>query len=234
MPLIVLWDVDHTLIENCGVSKEIYAAAFTALTAREPVHPVVTEGRTDRLIMSELLLRHGAEPPSWDVVERALVSAGAQWEAELGRRGYVLPGAREALTALSGKRDVVSSVLTGNIAANAAAKLRAFELDVLVDLTVGAYGADGEDRARLVPVARRRIEAVYGLSSTTPVVLVGDTPRDVRAALDGGVGVVAVASGSYGVEQLMAAGARSVLPDLRDTSGLLEEIRGQALPLAGS
>jgi hypothetical protein len=27
VPLIVLWDVDHTLIGN--VSKEIYAAAFT-------------------------------------------------------------------------------------------------------------------------------------------------------------------------------------------------------------
>ena len=25
---IVLWDIDHTLIDNAGVSKEIYAAAF--------------------------------------------------------------------------------------------------------------------------------------------------------------------------------------------------------------
>jgi hypothetical protein len=32
MPRLVLWDVDHTLIENAGVSKEIYATAFHALT----------------------------------------------------------------------------------------------------------------------------------------------------------------------------------------------------------
>lgn len=36
MELIVLWDIDHTLIENAGVSKEIYAAAFAALAGRAP------------------------------------------------------------------------------------------------------------------------------------------------------------------------------------------------------
>lgn len=39
MELIVLWDIDHTLIENAGVSKEIYAAAFTALSGRAPMGP---------------------------------------------------------------------------------------------------------------------------------------------------------------------------------------------------
>jgi hypothetical protein len=33
---LVLWDVDHTLIENSGVSKENYALAFKLLTGREP------------------------------------------------------------------------------------------------------------------------------------------------------------------------------------------------------
>jgi len=34
-PLLVLWDIDHTLIENNGVSKEIYAGAFERITGRE-------------------------------------------------------------------------------------------------------------------------------------------------------------------------------------------------------
>jgi hypothetical protein len=33
---LVLWDVDHTLIENSGVSKENYALAFEFLTGRAP------------------------------------------------------------------------------------------------------------------------------------------------------------------------------------------------------
>ncbi len=48
MPLIlVLWDVDHTLIENGGVSKEVYAAGFEILTGRPVTEPVETDGRTD-------------------------------------------------------------------------------------------------------------------------------------------------------------------------------------------
>jgi len=32
--LLVLWDIDHTLTENHGVNKEIYAYAFELLTGR--------------------------------------------------------------------------------------------------------------------------------------------------------------------------------------------------------
>ncbi|WP_042383855.1 HAD family hydrolase [Streptacidiphilus melanogenes] len=225
MPLIVLWDIDHTLIENSGVSKEIYAATFTALAGLPPSAPVVTEGRTDRSIMTDLFRRHHLEPPRWAAIEQALAETGAAHASELRRRGYVLPGAREVLEALAGEPGAVSSVLTGNIAANALVKLRAFGLDVLVDLTVGAYGADCEDRSALVPVARRRISAAYALPASAPVLLVGDTPRDVQAALLNGDAVLAVASGSYSQDALHAAGAPVVLPDLRDTARVLAILR---------
>src|ERR1700716_3627010 len=52
---LVLWDVDHTLIENGGVSKETYARAFELLTGRQPSVRPVTDGRTDFQIMRELL-----------------------------------------------------------------------------------------------------------------------------------------------------------------------------------
>lgn len=44
MALIVLWDIDHTLIDNAGVSKEIYAAAYEAVTGSRPARAAVTEG----------------------------------------------------------------------------------------------------------------------------------------------------------------------------------------------
>ena len=89
----------------------------------------------------------------------------------------------------------VSSVLTGNIAANAHVKLAAFGLDALLDLPVGAYGADAEQRPQLVDIARRRMRTDRGLPPHTPVVLVGDTPRDVEAALTSSAHVIAVATG---------------------------------------
>ncbi|MFF1914501.1 HAD family hydrolase [Streptomyces sp. NPDC058239] len=225
MELIVLWDIDHTLIENSGVSKEIYAAAFAALAGADPAEPARTEGRTDRLIMRDMFQRNGLPEPSWAVVEAALARAGEDRLHELSRRGTALPGVRDVLKEASVREGWVSSVLTGNIAANARVKVSAFGLDPLLDLSVGAYGADSLQRSGLVAVARERAQRLRGARSDVPVVLVGDTPRDVEAALDSGSGIVAVASGLHGAEELADAGARVVLPDLTDTArviGILE------------
>jgi hypothetical protein len=61
--LIVLWDVDHTLVDNAGVSKEIYASAFKALVGRDAELPAPTEGRTHRAIMREMFVRHNCRLP---------------------------------------------------------------------------------------------------------------------------------------------------------------------------
>jgi phosphoglycolate phosphatase-like HAD superfamily hydrolase len=228
MELIVLWDIDHTLIENAGVSKEIYAAAFAQLAGREPTAPAHTEGRTDRLIMRDMFLHDGLPVPEWPDIEAALAQAGHERLDELRLRGTALPGVHEALKAASVMSGWVSSVLTGNIAANARVKLSAFGLDSLLDLSVGAYGADAELRPELVAVARERIQQLRGVTADVPAVLVGDTPRDVEAALASGSGIVAVSSGIHSPAELAAAGAPEVLPDLSDTKRVLQVLESFA------
>lgn len=222
MQLIVLWDVDHTLVDNAGVSKEIYASAFKALAGRDADRPAPTQGRTDRAIMREMFVQQGLPVPGWDLAQRALEEAGRGREEDLRRRGRVLPGSQEALKALAADSEVCSSVLTGNISANARVKLRAFGLDSLLDMAVGGYG---EDRASLVGTARARIHAAHGVPLVTPTVLIGDTPRDVRAAHDAEAHCIAVASGIHSATELRAAGADVVVPDLTDTEGLLTHLR---------
>jgi phosphoglycolate phosphatase-like HAD superfamily hydrolase len=228
MRLMVLWDIDHTLIENAGVSKEIYAAAYTDLAGEPPVERASTEGRTDRLIMREMFRRGGLHEPSWELIENALAQAGKARLDDLRRRGSALPGVLDVLKAASMQPAWVSSVLTGNIAGNARVKLSAFDLDGLVDLTVGAYGADALNRPDLVAVARERAQRLRGLPIDAPVVLVGDTPRDVEAALTTGTAVIAVATGVHGEAELRAAGAPVVLPELTDTGHVLDLIAAAA------
>ncbi|WP_228980659.1 HAD family hydrolase [Streptomyces sp. DH12] len=228
MHLIVLWDIDHTLIDNAGVSKEIYAAAFMALVGFPPARAARTEGRTDRSIMRDMFLRHGVPEPGWTDVEAALAQAGQERFGELQKRGMALPGARDVLKRVAGQDTWVSSVLAGNIAPNAQVKLGAFDLDSLVDLTVGAYGADALQRPDLVDVSRERVRRRYGAAEDVPVVLVGDTPRDVEAALATGCHVVAVASGIHSRDELSAAGAPVVLPDLSDTAEVLVHLEASA------
>ena len=221
MALIILWDIDHTLIDNAGVSKEIYAAAFEAMAGIGPMEGAVTEGRTDRLIMRDMFRRNGADEPAWARVEASLAGAGSERLEALRQRGSALPGVPDILKAAAAQEGWVSSVLTGNIAANARVKLSAFDLDSLLDLSVGAFGADAEERPDLVDVARQRIRVRRGLPADTPVVLVGDTPRDVEAALASGAHIIAVASGVDSPSGLAAAGASVVLPDLADTDRVL-------------
>jgi hypothetical protein len=59
---LLLWDIDHTLIENAGVSKENYALAFEILTGRAPARTARTDGRTDVVIMSDLLSLNEMRP----------------------------------------------------------------------------------------------------------------------------------------------------------------------------
>jgi phosphoglycolate phosphatase len=44
--LLLLWNVDHTLIENGGVSKENYALPFGILIGRAPEVQSQTDGRS--------------------------------------------------------------------------------------------------------------------------------------------------------------------------------------------
>ncbi|CAM5730047.1 hypothetical protein SANTM175S_10595 [Streptomyces antimycoticus] len=91
MRLIVLWDIDHTLIDNAGVSKETYAGAFTALSGFPPAEAARTEGRTDRLIMRDMFCRHRLPVPDWTAIEAALAHAGEERFDDLRARGRRCP-----------------------------------------------------------------------------------------------------------------------------------------------
>jgi phosphoglycolate phosphatase len=227
-PVLVLWDVDHTLIENGGVSKENYAWAFELLTGRLPTHPIETDGRTDPEIVQNTLINEGIEPGDEHLIRvpDALEAAMRANAARLRERGYALPGAQDALANLQDIVGVVQSVLTGNIRPNAFIKLSTFGLDSYIDFEVGGYGSDDKVRANLVGIARKRAQAKYGSSfdhSTT--VVIGDTTRDIQAGRTGGAYTIGVATGLDSLEKLTAEGADIVFPDLRDTRAVVAAVR---------
>lgn len=221
MHVLILWDVDHTLVENAGVSKEIYAAAFEELAGSMPQQPARTEGRTDRLIMRGMFDAHGLPMPRWSDVASALEKSGTARAEAMQARGSALPGVAEAIQALAQEGRFVQSVLTGNIRPNAEMKVSALGLDHELKFDVGAYGDDADDRADLVVIAQRRAQHALGeVFDRANTVLIGDTPRDVDAALRGGARVVAVATGVHTAEELTAAGAPIVMNTLADTARL--------------
>ena len=244
--LLVLWDVDHTLIDAGGLSSHLYGMVFAELFGRELPRVAPMAGRTDRAIIVETLTMAGVASPRTYVpafIEELTRQAPAFGE-RVRARGRVLAGVPEALAALAGGLEgggsagaggVWQSVLTGNIRPLAEAKLGALGLGDPLDLAIGAYGDMDEVRAGLVQVARERAAAAadsdapgsggvdFGGEAT---VLVGDTPLDVAAALATGARAVGVATGNFTEQELIAAGAHAVLPDLSDTARVRAAVLG--------
>lgn len=223
----MLWDIDHTLIEPRGSGQKAYARAFVRAFGRELEALADMNGRTELGIAAETLVLHGIEATgeATALLMAALAEAFEDGKAELFASGRVLPGAMEALGAFALDAGIHQGVLTGNLPAVARLKLEAFELHHYLDLEVSAYGDDHEDRKELVEVARERARR-SGLDFEDTV-LIGDTPRDVRAGLESGARVVAVATGRCGEEELRDAGATVVLRDLTDLREVTAGVMGR-------
>ena len=132
----------------------------------------------------------------------------------------VMPGIRELLPALQSRDDVFLGLLTGNF--EEAARIKLGHFDLWDYFRCGAFGDDAADRNALVPFAVERAR-VCGLGSFdyADVVVIGDTPNDVACAVAVGALPVAVATGTFTVDQLRATGAPIVLKDLSDTAAFL-------------
>jgi phosphoglycolate phosphatase len=222
-PRLILWDIDHTLIETRGAGSDFARAAFEQVTGKKPAEMAEATGKTEPVILAETLRAEGIEPS--DEYQRQYAEAlPAQYQqhAEVLRRvGRALPGAADAIEALRQVPGVIQTVLTGNYKAVAATKLQTFGLAQHLDLDLGAYADDGTDRADLVPSAQQRATAKCGRTFTQDnTVIIGDTSHDIAGAHKGGAAIVAVATGNDSADKLRAAGAEQVLPDLTDTAAL--------------
>jgi phosphoglycolate phosphatase-like HAD superfamily hydrolase len=227
---LVLWDIDGTLVDSARLGRDAFIDAFERVTGAPPRELVPFAGRTDLEIALDLLARAGVSADD-ETLERfgaELHRAMEDRRAELCARGRAFPGARESLARLAREPGVVQSLLTGNIAPNAAVKLGAFGLDALVDLEIGAYGSDHLRRGRLVAVALEKCARKHAVAlAPADAVLVGDTPLDVAAAREAGARCVGVATGPYGRADLATAGADVVLGDLRDTDAVTQAVLGR-------
>jgi phosphoglycolate phosphatase-like HAD superfamily hydrolase len=232
--LLLLWDVDHTLIETRGVGFAIYQRAFPAATG-EPLTELATiSGRTELDIMRETLRINGIEPTNEAVNElaSALIQGYEDARDELASRGRALPGTRDTLAALSDNTAFFQTVLTGNLREVARIKLEVFGLDPFLDLEAGAYGDDHQERAELVAIAQQRARERVGVEfGNEATVVIGDTPNDVSAGLAAGVQVIGVATGKTTFEQLREAGATRVVETV---SAVLDALRQNLNPTQSS
>jgi phosphoglycolate phosphatase-like HAD superfamily hydrolase len=222
MARLVLWDIDHTLIDTRGVGRELSGAAFRRATGQPMRKQAKIDGITEAVIFRETAKLHGltTDRADFERFADALTDEHLKHAAELRERGHALPGAAAAIDALAAL-DVRQTVVSGNIRPVAEIKLQVFGLDRHIAWDLGAYGEESDIRADLVRLSLHRADV-----SATEAVLIGDTPADVDGAHANGVRVIAVASGRSDEATLLNVGAEVVLADLLDAELLVELVRG--------
>ena len=221
---LLLFDIDATLLLTGGAGMRAMARAARELFGeRFTWDGIEPSGGLDPLLFSEAVARSRLELD--ELAHSRFHEKYIQiLEVELmqSRAGIrVLPGVRDLLEALRTRPEVCLGLLTGNYPRGAALKLEAAGIDPAW-FSIGVFGDEGTTRAALVSVALERFEAAHGGAiARQRVIVIGDTPRDVEAALAHGCRVLAVGTGKYGVEALLEAGATAAVADLSDPAPLM-------------
>jgi phosphoglycolate phosphatase-like HAD superfamily hydrolase len=135
--------------------------------------------------------------------------------------GHLMPGFPQLLDRLSAKPDVRLGLATGNFREGGRLKLQHYGIaDYFIG---GGFGEESLERADVVGLA---IERLAGGVALEDVLVIGDTPLDVSAALANGAVAVGVATGNYSSDQLREAGAQVVFEDFSDWQNAAATLAG--------
>jgi len=204
----VLFDIDGTLLVTGGAGAVAWQRAFEELHEVEAnIDEHTDAGMTDpeiaAIVFREVIGREGAPEERAQAIGCYLKHLPDTVAESDGYR--LMPGIEQLLDRLI-DGGLLLGLVTGNIEAAAHIKLARGHLNRF--FSFGGYGSDSADRVEVTKAALRRAEFVSGGTlEDGACVAVGDTPRDVKAGHGAGIRVVGVATGSYTVDQLSAAGA---------------------------
>lgn len=216
---LVLYDIDGTLIASGGAGVRAFAAvARTTFGRHDGLAHLNFAGRTDRSIIREFFHLHDipAVPENFDRFLDDYVFWLDHFLEQL--HGRVLPGVEESLHSLNSLGDPpLVGLLTGNIRLGAEIKLRHYRL--WHPFRVGAFADDHEDRDEIAAIARdRAIEMLGRPLAGEEILVIGDTPLDIRCARAIGARCLAVATGGYSLEALGSHKADWTVPSLGDVA----------------
>jgi len=215
-PVVVLFDVDETLVHTGGSGARSWSAAFEALYGiAADIGEHSGAGETDpqvaRATFRAVLHRDPSDDELARLYARYLLHLADDIDVSTDYRP--LAGAEETLVRLQ-EAGVILGLVSGAMEGAARIKLRPANFNRY--FIFGAYGSDSPDRAELTRIAIAKASKLHENLDLDCVYVVGDTPHDVAAAKASGAVSVAVASGHFSVSQLLSAGGDYVLASLED------------------
>ena len=216
-PVAVLFDIDGTLISTGGAGAASWKWAFDKVVGiPADIGQYTDAGWTDPEVARGTFKQvMGREPTRQEMA--ALIAAYLAIIPDMvqaSEKYRVLDGVYELLPELA-DRGVLLGLTTGGTEGAAHVKLGRAQLNKY--FAFGGYGSDSADRVELTKKAIERGGCLVGEPlDPADVLVVGDTPRDVKAALGAGAVPVGVASHKHSVSDLREAGAEYLIETLKD------------------
>lgn len=227
-PLILLFDIDGTLLSTGGAGRRALVHAFTQrYEAKNAFDHFDFGGMTDPAIIREGLKGISVEASDAEVAAclRAYLDQLAK-EIAATPQYIVHPGMREAVERGLALSRCAVGLGTGNVLEGARIKLA--RGDLFDQFTFGGFGSDSEDRAELIRVGLERGAERLGVKvNDCRKVIIGDTPKDVSAALANDAECLGVATGRTSVDALLACGSTYAFADLGQP-GAMDALFGEA------
>lgn len=222
--LLVLFDIDGTLLTSNGMGRASIKRALEQVCGRElSTDGVSFAGRTDPAIVRDILTNTGFSTERIDgLMERCLECYADLLESSLKpEQVTLLPGVRGLLDQFSSNPRTQLGLITGNLRPTAYTKLRAG--GVADYFPFGAFGSDHEDRKRLPAFAVERASQ-YCDRHFEPrnTLIIGDTQHDISCSQFFGAHSVAVATGVVDYEVLEEAGPAILLRGLEEPKALFD------------
>ena len=217
MARAVLFDIDGTLIRTGGAGVKAFArAGESAFNIRNGTAHMKFAGRTDTGLVREFLTFHSIPPIAENL--RHFLDSYVFWLDQLLPQcpGAVCPGVLKFIAELQSlPSPPLIGLLTGNIRLGAEIKLRHF--DLWESFATGGFADDHEERDQIAIVAHRRASKKLNRELRgEEIIVVGDTPHDIRCARAIGAKVLAVATGGAAYEEIQAHRPDWLVADLRE------------------
>jgi phosphoglycolate phosphatase len=215
-----LFDIDGTLLDTSGAGREAFIRGLARVTgAHDELAYVSFAGNTDRNVLDQVMAARGLRLGAEDI--RCIFDEIAEELRNLlrARPAREVAGAGAFLARLAAE-GMALGLVTGNIRKCAYLKLESVGFEQYFGF--GGFGDEHAERADIGRSALAAAKAAGIEASEGGGCLVGDTPFDVAAGLALGLPVIGVASGKYGEQALLSAGASIVAADYSDAERLVK------------
>ena len=198
-----LFDIDGTLLRDPDrIHMDSFASSVERVTGfAVTLDGIPVHGSTDTAILGEACRRAGIRAEVLEPQVEAILEAMRQTVS--ARRGELrlrlMPGVEEALAHLA-RKGALLGVATGNLEAIGWIKIE--EAGLREWFRFGGFSDHFPIRAELVGHAARKARELAGAEAR--VCVVGDTPNDILAARANRLPVIAVATGRFSFDELLA------------------------------